>query len=245
MGMMTEYEILSKLPTFTIEDVKQLTITQRVTYTHLNALIKKGLIKKIRTNLYSAVNPTTSQVVGSKYQIACAISDLVYISHYTALEYHGVTRQINNEVYVSSDNKFRNFNLEGLHYKYVASKTSDGVISLDGIRITDIERAIIDIIKDFGKIGCLKDIMDCISVIDFLDEEKLKAYLNVYHIQVLYQKAGFLLSHYKERLQLSESFFDFCKSNIGKSTRYLSGDAEVSSTYVGEWQLNVPKGLFI
>lgn len=248
MDMITEYKILSKLPTFTIDDVKQLTVTQKAAYILLNVLIEKRLIGKIRKNIYSAVNPVTNQVVASKYQIACGINDMVYISHNTALEYHGVAHQINNEVYVSSNKRFRDFEFEGLYYKYILSKTSCGVIApnnVDGIRVTDIERTVIDIVKDFEKIGGLKELMNCLSVIDFLDEEKLKAYLNAYHIQVLYQKTGFLLSHYKDRLKLTESFFDFCKSNIGKSTRYLSREAEASGTYVVDWRLIVPKGLLI
>ena len=60
-------------------------------------------------------------------------------------------------------------------------------------------------------------------------------------MQFLYQKAGFILENYKNELQLSDKFIDYCKSKIGKSTRYLAKD---SSTYCREWKLVVPNGLF-
>ncbi|MBU3159869.1 hypothetical protein KPL37_08905 [Clostridium frigoris] len=248
MDSITEYKILSKLPTFTIEDVKQLTKTQKAAYILLNVLIEKGLIEKIRRNLYSAVNLITNKVVASKYQIACGTNDNVYISHHTALEYDGVANKIKNIVYISSNKRFRDFEFEGLYYKYILSKTSCGIITPsndEGIRVTDMERTIIDSIKDFEKIGGLKELMNCLLKIDFLDEEKLRTYLEAYNIQMVYQKTGFLLSKYNDRLQLSRSFFDFCKGNIGKSKRYLSGDAKVGGNYDSDWRLVVPEGLFV
>ena len=62
----------------------------------------------------------------------------------------------------------------------------------------------------------MEELLNCISSIAFLDEKQLIVYLDAYNIQFLYQKTGFILEHYKNELQLSEGFIDYCKSKIGE-----------------------------
>jgi len=76
-----------------------------------------------------------------------------------------------------------------------------------------------------------------------LDERKLKSYLEAYKIQSLYQKTGFLLELYSKEMQLSQDFFDYCKSKIGKSTRYLLRETDDDCYYNREWKLVVPEDL--
>ena len=70
---MTGYMELAKLGVFSPVYVKELTGNKKTGYSLLNRLMKKGMVKKIRQNMYSCVNPTTNQVVASRYQIACAV----------------------------------------------------------------------------------------------------------------------------------------------------------------------------
>ena len=62
--------------------------------------------------------------------------------------------------------------------------------------------------------------------------------------QFLYQKMGFLLSGHKEQMGLSDDFFDTCKSQIGKSKRYLTKDMS-GGRYVDEWKLVIPENIYI
>jgi len=210
-------------------------------------LLNKGFVKKVRSNLYTCVNIATGEVIASKYQMACACNSTAYLSHHTAFEYYGVANQVYYEVYVSSDTRFRDFEFEGFNYKYIAPKLSDGIIqpkNTEGIKITDMERTVVDSIKDFEKIGGLEELLNCLSLIHYLDAEKLIRYLDGYNTQALYQKTGFILEHYMNEMQLPEDFIDFCKSKIGKSTRYLLKELRYTGTYNREWRLIVPKGLF-
>jgi len=79
---------------------------------------------------------------------------------------------------------------------------------------------------------------------NYLDETKLRRYLDIYNIQGLYQKAGYLLDHYRKEMQLSKDFIDYCRGKIGKSRRYLVSDMNENSYYNSEWELMVPEGLF-
>jgi len=148
-------------------------------------------------------------------------------------------------MYISSASKFNDFNFEGIFYKYIPSKISEGIIepkSSERIRITDLERTVIDSIKEFEKIGGLEELLQCLNMLTYIDEYKLIKYLELYDLQVLYQKVGYILEHYKESTKISDSFFDLCKNRIGKSTRYLMDNASnLELVYNGRWQLIVPQ----
>ena len=149
--MLTE---LAKLPVFTIKDVKKFEGNEKTAYTQLNRLMKKERVRKVRKNIYSVVNPATGQLVATRYQIACAITDTAYISHHSAFEYYGLANQVFYEVYVSSETKFNHFEYDHVTYKYVASRMSEGVLeakNTTGVRITDMERTVVDSIRDFKK----------------------------------------------------------------------------------------------
>jgi len=207
-------------------------------------LLKKGLVKKIRNNLYTCINVADGQPVATKYHVACAINDSAYLSHHSAFEYMGISNQVYYEIYVSSLKRFNNFEFNGITYKYISSKISTGVIqpkNTQGIRVTTLERTVVDSIKDFEKIGGLEELLNCIESIPYLDENELIKYLDAYNLQFLYQKTGFLLEHYKNQFHLSDDFISYCKNKIGKSTRYLTKN---STKYLNEWKLVVPEYLF-
>ena len=244
MEVLTE---LAKFPVFTIEEVKKFTDNEKTAYTQLNRLMKRDLVKKVRKNIYSVVNPTTGQLVATRYQIACAITDTAYISHHSAFEYYGLANQVFYEVYVSSESKFNHFEYDHVTYKYVASRMKEGVVeakNTTGVKNTNLERTVIDSIRDFNKIGGFEELLNCLEGIHYLDEEKLKRYLDTYNTQGLYQRVGYLLDHYRKEMQLSKEFIEYCKDKIGKSRRYLVNEAKEASSYNSEWKLMVPEGLF-
>lgn len=240
---MVGYAELSKMNTFSMSDVSNLVGNKKTASSLVLRLSKKGLVKKIKNNLYTCVNVADGSVIASKYHISCAINKTAYLSHHSAFEYTGITNQVFYEMYVSSSIRFSDFEFDGIAYKYVASKLDDGVVApknTHGIWVTTIERTVIDSIKDYKKIGGLEELLNCITAVPYLDEKQLKVFLDAYNMQFLYQKTGFILEHYKNMLQISDQFIEYCKSKIGKSTRYLT---KGSGTYCSEWKLVVPDGL--
>lgn len=244
---MKGYKELAKLRIFSLAEVENMAGNKKTAYSMLARLMDKGLVKKIRNNVYSCVNPATGEVMVSKYQIACANRNSAYISHHTAFEYYGLANQVYYEVYVSSDIRFRDFEFEGIKYKRIASKLNKGVVqprNSEGIRVTDLERTVVDSIKDFEKIGGFEELINCLSTVNYLDEEKLKAYLNAYDIQALYQKTGFILEQYMNEMQISSEFLEYCKRQTGKSTRYLLRESRYDGIYNSEWKLVIPEEIF-
>jgi len=158
--MVDVYRQLAQYPVFTIDEAQGITGNRKTAYFHLRQLARKGLIQKVRNNIYSAINPATGQLVASRYQIACAITASAYLSHHSAFEYYGLANQVFNEVYVSSDTRFKAFAFDHVTYRYIASKMNDGVVEArhtTGVRLTDLERTVIDSIQDVNKVGGLEE----------------------------------------------------------------------------------------
>lgn len=242
--ILTGYKELSQFPVFSISHVNQLTHNPETSRSMLKRLLQKELIQKIKRNLYTCVNPATGHVIASRYQIASALTSTAYISHHTAFEFYGLTNQVYYEVYVSSQSRFREFEFDNVVYRYVASKSQEGVVqpfNHPGVRVTDVERTVIDSIKDFSRIGGFEELLQSLNRLSYLDEKKLKRYLSLYDLKILYQKTGFLMEKLKSELNISESFISFCYSKIGKSSRYFLGDHFPNVHYIKKWQLIVPE----
>jgi predicted transcriptional regulator of viral defense system len=145
---------------------------------------------------------------------------------------------------VSSDNRFSDFEYDGIDYVHISSRISEGIVEKQGVRITDIERTVIDYIGDFERVGGLEELLRCLGMITFLSEEKLLRYLDVYNKAILYQKTGYILEHFKESLKLSSSFFEECSRKKQNSKRYFqkTGNQE-KVVYDSKWGLIVPKDL--
>lgn len=240
------YEKLLRLGVFSINDVDAIYGNRNSAASAIRALQKNELVKSIKKNLYVCNNIENRAPVADKFKIGSSITKDAYISHHSALEFHGVGHQMFFEIYVSSGSVFKPFEFDGITYRYVASKFYDGVETYNtnrGVRVTNLERTVIDCIKNLDKSGGIEELLQCIRLITFLDSEKMMRYLKLYNIQFLYQKTGFLLKHFQDELKLPDSFFYFCHKNIVKSKRYLTDKGEKDLVYNAEWRLFVPENL--
>jgi len=114
----------------------------------------------------------------------------------------------------------------------------------DGVRVTDLERTIIDGINDFDKMGGLDELLRAIDMIPFLNSDKLMYYLNSYNKVFLYQKAGYILMNYKNQLKLSDELFDNCRTKLSPIKRYLHRSLLPKDlVFNKEWALYVPENL--
>ena len=242
---MKYYKELMELQCFTRADVEHITGNAETANSLLTNYQKKGYIESVKRNLYVAVSMETGQAVPNRYRIASHIADGAYISHHSAFEYYGCANQVFYEVYVSGDKRFEQFEYDDVIYRYVASRINIGVeMKPDGVRVTDIERTVLDSINDFEKIAGLEELLRCLELIPRINEEKLLEYLEWYGKQFLYQKAGYVLNHLKNDLQLSDRFFEVCERRVSKSVRYLYGGiGHEQNTFDNRWQLFVPKNL--
>lgn len=240
---MSLYFELLKKPVFNMEDVNVFYDNMDSACSAVKRMMKDGLVVKIRNNMYTCISGETGAPVANRFQIASCITPTSYVSHHTALEYHGITDQVIYDVYVSSETRFRDFSFDGYTYCFVASKSLEGVEKpaySGGVAVTNLERTLVDSIKDMDKISGLEEVMENIRCVQRVSEKRVLRYLEFYQNQFLYQKAGYLLWQVKEQMGLSDSFFEKCHKQIGKSNRYLTKDQQCGE-YDGKWKLVVPK----
>ena len=236
---------LHKIKLFSLQDVTQLTRNESTAKSLLSAGIKNGTICRVKMNLYAVTDLATMRCAANKYEIASHISETACVAYHSAMEYHGLGHQMFNEVSVVTPYAFKSFAFEGLTYIRRQPTIDEGVMTpmMDSrVRVTDLERTIIDCIDRIKYAGGLEELLNNMSSIAYVDESKLQRYLEDYGKAYLYQKTGFLLSMFKKQMRLSSVFFRRCKANIGQSTRYLT-DASENTTYDAEWRLCVPADL--
>jgi predicted transcriptional regulator of viral defense system len=238
-------EELHKLKIFHKKEVVLLTKEDNAAREILRRYKKQKLISQVRRDLYVVTDLSTKMSIASKFEIASHITSSSYLAYHAALEYHGLAHQVFYELYVSSKEIFNNFDYEGISFSFCRSKSEIGIVNpvTDSfIRATDLERTIVDCMDCIELSGGLEELVQCFAIITYVNETKLLDYLHHFNKQILYQKAGFILSHFQKEMRLSESFFEICKSKIGKSTRYLT-DTQESNTYYKEWRLCAPANI--
>ncbi|MFC2821979.1 MAG: transcriptional regulator [Spirochaetales bacterium] len=243
---MNIYFELMKHPAFSVNDLSEYYSNHESARTAVKALVKKGLATKIRSNLYTCISGETNAPVANRFQIASSITPTSCVSHHTAFEYYGVMNQVYYDVYVSSLTSFRDFTFDGYTYHYIRTDVTDEIETPEysgGIRVTSLERTVVDSIKSMDKISGTDELIEILEICPKLDEDKLKEYIALYDNRFLWQKTGFFLSLFKERLGISDAFLDTCKLQSGKSHRYISSDIH-NGKYDSDWQLVVSEKTF-
>ena len=237
------YKKLAAMRCFSHNDMVQLTGSESAAVWHIKNYINKGYIKRIRRDLYAVISMETDQPIPNRFEIASHISDDSFISHHSAFEFYGYYNQVYYTVYFSTKKKVRPFDYDGLHYQPVLWRGNDNFTELHkGVRVTSLERTVIDGIADFTKIGGLEELLRCIALIPSFDETKLLEVLKTYGRGQLYQKAGYILETYKDDLSLSDNFFLECMKNSSSSKTYLY-DKEDDFVFHRKWLLYAPKNL--
>lgn len=237
------YEKLLQLKCFSFDDAAKIFGNERKTKNILYTLKKKGLLQSIRRNYYATISLESKEAVATPFEIASSITEGSYISHHSAFEFYGLANQVFSDIYVSTEREFREFEFDGRWYHCIKNQRNFGVSLQKTVRVTDLERTVLDNIKDFDRIGGLEELLRCLEMITVLNESKLTTYLKKYNNQFLIQKTGYLLSFYPQ-LKLSDEFFVYCKKNIGNSSRYLYHDLKKEKNmFLKEWNLCIPEDI--
>lgn len=241
--MLANYEKLLDLKCFSHKDAMQLFGDARRTTNILYALKKKGLIRSVRRDCYAVVSLKTRELAATPFEIASHIAENTWISHLSAFEYYGAADRRGGDVWVSSETSFREFEFDGCRYHCLSGMGGFGILEREGVRVADLERTILDGIRDMGKLGGPKELAGCLERMPPVREQVMLDYLERYQNQFLYQKAGYLLSYFPQ-MGLTEAFFDCCRCYKGQSSRYLYGGPGTGGcTFLKEWNLCVPEDL--
>ena len=219
---MKYYKELVGMGCFTHNNLVRLTGSGSAAYTVTQSYLKKGYIERIRRDLYAAVSLETGQPIPTRYQIASKLAEDACLSHHSVFEFSGYANQVFYEVYVATQSRFSSFEYDGVSYRRIMPRRNTEAKLINGVRVTSIERAVVDSINDFEKIGGMEETLRCIQLIPSLDADKLLISLSEYGSGFLYQKTGYVLEALNNELNLPDSFFAECQRRISGSKKYLS-----------------------
>ncbi len=238
---------LMELGCFSRRDVVVLTGNEQAAHSLLHSYINAGYIERIRRDLYTAISLETKQPVANRFLIASHIAGDACVSFHSAFEYHGYANQVFYEVYATTKSRFSDFTYDGVTYTRASPRIPSGILTTNTrVRVTDIERTVIDSIDAFEKIAGLEELLRCLMLIPALKPEKLKQYLDEYQQANLYQKAGFILEQFSGQLGLPKPFFEYCQSKIPRAKKYLHAKKDaLSKRFVlhEKWMLFAPQNL--
>jgi len=246
-AVMKYLDKLVEMGSFSRQDIVALTGNEHAAHSLLYAYTNAGYIERIRRDLYTVISLETKQPIANRFVIATHIAEDACVSFHSAFEYYGYANQVFYEVYVTTESRFSGFTYDGVTYTRVSPRIHSGTITTDtGVRITDLERTVVDSIYAFQKIGGLEELLRCLMLVPALRADKLLTYLNDYGQANLYQKTGFILMQFSEQLGLPQTFFDICRSKIPKAKKYLYSERALRSTRFvlhEDWMLFAPGDL--
>jgi predicted transcriptional regulator of viral defense system len=238
-------EALHRLRVFHKKEAVTLIGDEHVAKEILRRYKKQGLIAQVRRDLYVVTDLATKAGLAGKFEIAGQITPSSCLAYHSALEYHGLAHQVFYWLYIASNEAFRGFDYEGISYIFCPLKSAAGVVrpvTDSFVSVTDVERTVIDCIDRIDLSGGLEELIHSLAIITYVDEDKMIDYLKCFDKKFLYQKTGFILSHFQKEMRLSDKFFELCRSKTGKSTRYLTFTGE-SDVYFKDWKLCAPQNI--
>lgn len=233
---------LKKKVLFTRKEVEECFSSKESSRIWIQNEIKNNNIIRIRNGLYSVVDPTTGNVYASKYLIGSTINSSSYISYHSALDYYGLTNQNYNVVYISSNTMFKNFTFSKIDYKFIKSISNIEINKIDygaTLKVTSLERTIIDCIRNLRLGGGIEEVLNSLSLIKSLNEDKLLFVLKIYNDNLLYSKVCYLLEVFNNNYHLSKSFFLECKKHLNTYQSYFLKEMNFKLE-LNKWNLYAP-----
>lgn len=209
---------------FNMQDVTAAAVTENIPPNQLKKILsnlaKHRRVLRVRRGLYISIGLIAEQNITHPFVIAVYLIQPSAISHWSALQHHGLTEQIPQIVTASTSSKVVTpsmrekqpqrsktkhvWEIEGVHYEYinVQQKHFFGIekIWLDEhfqVPITDKERTILDLFiypKMFGGIGEALGILE--NSLATIDTQKLINYAIQYDKKSLAKRLGWALEYF-------------------------------------------------
>lgn len=237
------YNQLLDFGCFTLQDVQTIIQNKKTVESMLFQYVKRGWIRRIKKNYYVAMDLVNESPVCNRYEIAVKHHSSNYIAYHSALEYYAYNNQIFHEVVYCGEIKTTDFEFDGTSYHFVKSRSKIQIEEkYDGIRVTSLERTIVDCIDRMDLAGGIEEVYRALASIRHVDERKIIEILDAYDKKVLYQRAGYILENFKENLQICDSTFRYLHEKIGKSKCYLNSSKKIKDPlWNKKWNICVPR----
>ncbi len=243
MDTLEAYKHLVQFPIFSLTTINELGARGPTAYALLQRLVARGAVRQIRRGMYSPVDLVSGRILATPYHIACAAAKDGVVVYQAALAYHGIEPEPVQEYQVACPSRFRAFTYEGLQYKPARSMHHIGVCIQGQIRVTDLERTVLDAIHQPMVFGGLTLLCRCLERITTLKETNVLRYLELSDSPTLYAKCGFFLQRYQGTLGVSQDLLQVLEERKSGQTRFLGSQGDKDCVQITQWNLRVPAWL--
>lgn len=241
---MSKYLFLNQ-PLLRVSEIKNDFKTESALFSALKRLEDTHKIKKIKGGLYATINPLCNDLFINRYELACSLYENCYVAYHSALEFYGLANQVYNDVHVVTFKRYSPMIIENMEFQFFKVPFNEGVVEYNGIskiRVTDLERTIIDCLDRILLCGGLEEVYQALIMIKNADENKLLDYLDKYNKKILYKKAGYLFSLIKPKY-LTSNFFRICKKRMSKCDDDIRENIKINYIYDKKWKIYAPKNI--
>lgn len=235
---MKYFKNMEELNIFTYNDIKKIIGNDEATKRYINHMVKKEYIIRIKKNLYLFNKPNLYNSIDIRFLIGSRLNDDSFISYHSAFEFYGFYNQMYTEVQTSSIKRIKSFDYDGYRFVNYLTNSLLQVEVVQNVKVTSLERTIVDSINMIGKVIDLEELIKCLDLISYVNENKIIQMLNEYDKSILYKKVGYILSFYKTDYRLSNYFFELCKSKgVVNNIGFLINSDKDNSSFSSEWGL--------
>ena len=218
---------------------------------------KSGRLVRVRRGLYAVIpagaNPESYPV--DPYLIAAKLTRDAFLSHHTALEFHGRAYSVQERfVYTASRPlghlMFRSHVFRGAKHPDAlqrAGKESFGVLTAERagmeLRVSSLERTLVDVLDRPDLSGSWEEIWRSLESVEFFELDKVVEYALLLENSTTAAKAGFFLEQHRESLMVEDRHLKALRDLRPRQPHYLDRVKRISGRVVQEWNLVVPKEL--
>jgi predicted transcriptional regulator of viral defense system len=242
MGYLDLYKNLLQKEVFRVNEIYEYTNNKQVALNLIQLLLRKKLIRRIKHRFYYTVplELIDKEFIPNPYLIASKLTKGSLLSHYTALELHGLAQTTIHTSYISVPFNRKSFTFKNHKYIFVKNTNQFGIINK---KINDTTVCYTDVERTF--LECLKTLKYCISLEVFLksfdnirlDFKKIEQYLKLINNKSLYQKTGYILSLLKKDLEVPDELLNKLRKNVSTKTDYLETKTKGLNKKNREWNL--------
>lgn len=223
----------------------------------LNQHVKSGNIVRIKQGLYASIpkgaNPEHYPI--DPYGVISHLAKDALIAYHSALQFHGISYSMHFQHTYQSIKKIRDFQFRQDRFKVVkypkvllsSSNCFINSVEIDHhgfkIRITSIERTLVDVLDRLNLSGGLEEIWRSLANLQQVNIDKIVNYALLLDNTTTIAKVGFYLRTRQKDWHIEEKYFSILKEHMPLSVHYMDRKNRLQGKLIKEWRLMVPKEL--
>lgn len=216
---------------------------------------KAGRVVRVRRGLYAVIpaGAVSDFYPVDPFLVAAKLTIDAVLSHHTALEFHGRAYSVQERFIYSASRPlgsltFHSRVFQGTRFPQAlrrAGQVNFGVSTTERagmeIRVTDLERTMVDVLDRPDLSGSWEEIWRSLESVEFFDLDKVVEYTLLLGNATTGAKVGFFLEQHRESLMTEERHLKALHDMRPRQPHYLDRAKRRSGRLVSEWNLVVPK----